>query len=86
MRPRKPISAELQLRREVDGLKTTIVCLRREIENRNQYAGKLELVLHQRTKRAYGVEVQDLTAGKSARRGCTPNVLLLPSRAVLDWA
>lgn len=32
MRPPKPTKAELQLRREVDGLKTTIVVLKRELE------------------------------------------------------
>ena len=39
---------------------------------------------HHQIMRACGGEVQDLTAGKSARRALTPNVLLSPSRAWLD--
>src|SRR6516225_12238240 len=35
---------------------------------------------HHQIMRAYGVEVQDLTVGKSARRGRTPNILLLRNR------
>ena len=31
MRPPKPTPAELQLKRENDGLKTTIVCLRHDL-------------------------------------------------------
>ena len=48
MRPPKPTPKELLLRRENDGLKTTICCLRRELTNKEAYAAKLELVLHQR--------------------------------------
>src|SRR5262249_18281668 len=32
---------------EVDKLKTTIVCLKREIENRDDAVGRLKLALHQ---------------------------------------
>ena len=50
-RPRKPTPTELQLKRENDGLKTTIVCLRREIENRQGAVGRLEFLMRQRSER-----------------------------------
>jgi hypothetical protein len=42
--PWKP-AAPSQLQRENDALKTTIVCLRRELENKQAYVGKLEYLL-----------------------------------------
>jgi chromosome segregation ATPase len=51
MRPPKPTPAELQLKRENDGLKTTIVCLRREIENKQGAVGRLETLLRERLTR-----------------------------------
>jgi hypothetical protein len=45
--PWKP-TATSQLQRENDKLKTTIVCLRRELENRDGAVGRLELLLHER--------------------------------------
>jgi septal ring factor EnvC (AmiA/AmiB activator) len=51
MRPPKPTPAELQLRRENDGLKTTIICLRREIENKQGAVGRLETLLRERLTR-----------------------------------
>jgi hypothetical protein len=47
--PWKP-AVPSQLQRENDALKTTIVCLRRELENKRGYAGRLEYLLHQRTE------------------------------------
>jgi hypothetical protein len=44
----KPTS---NLQRENDALKTTIVCLRREIENREGAVGRLELLLRERLTR-----------------------------------
>ncbi len=41
---------------------------------------------HHEIMRACGGLVQDLTAGKSARRASTPNALLLPIRAFPDRA
>src|SRR5215469_3953868 len=41
---------------------------------------------HHEIMRACRGEVQDLTSGKSARRAVTPNVLLSPSRALLEQA
>src|SRR5215472_14407518 len=41
---------------------------------------------HHEIMRACRGEVQDLTAGKSARRAVTPNALLLPPRAFPDRA
>jgi len=51
MRPPKPTPAELQLMRENDGLKTTIVCLRRELENREGHVGRLHVLMRERTER-----------------------------------
>jgi predicted RNase H-like nuclease (RuvC/YqgF family) len=51
MRQPTPTPAELQLRREVDGLRTTIVCLRREIENKQGAVGRLETLLRERLTR-----------------------------------
>jgi hypothetical protein len=39
---------EALLQREVDGLKTTICCLRRELENKQGAVGRLETLLHER--------------------------------------
>jgi chromosome segregation ATPase len=48
-RHRQPTRAELQLlRKENDGLRTEIVRLRREIENREGAVGRLELLLRER--------------------------------------
>ena len=44
-RPLDPIE------RENDALKTTICCLRRELENKNRYTGKLEYLVHERSER-----------------------------------
>ena len=51
MRPTKPTPAELQLMRENDGLKTTIVCLRRELENREGHVGRLHVLMRERIER-----------------------------------
>jgi predicted RNase H-like nuclease (RuvC/YqgF family) len=51
MRQPTPTPAELQLRRAVDGLRTTIVCLRREIENKQGAVGRLETLLRERLTR-----------------------------------
>ena len=40
--------AQRELIRENDGLKTTIVCLRREIENKEGAVGRLEILLRER--------------------------------------
>jgi len=39
-----------QLERHIDELPTTVIRLRREVENKAGYAAKLELVLKQRTQ------------------------------------
>ena len=39
------------IEQENDALKTTICCLRRELENKNQYTGKLEYLVHERSER-----------------------------------
>jgi hypothetical protein len=39
---------EVQLQREVDGLRTTICCLRREIENKQGAVARLEVLLCER--------------------------------------
>ena len=51
MRPRQPSSTELRLMRENDGLRTTIVCLRREIENKQGSISRLETLLRERLTR-----------------------------------
>ena len=40
--------SEVQLQREVDGLKTTIVCLRRELESKQGAVQRLEVLLCER--------------------------------------
>jgi hypothetical protein len=50
MRPSKPTPAELQLRKENDGLRTTVVCLRSELRHKQDFVGRLEYLLHQRTE------------------------------------
>ena len=50
MRPPKPTRAELQLQRELDQLRTVVVCLRRELTNKEGHVGRLEILLHQRTQ------------------------------------
>jgi septal ring factor EnvC (AmiA/AmiB activator) len=39
------------LQREVDGLRTQICCLRRELENKDRYTGKLKYLVHERSER-----------------------------------
>ena len=51
MHPPKPTPKELLLRRENDGLKTTICCLRRELENRDGAARRLEVLMRERSER-----------------------------------
>ena len=43
--------AETLLAREIDGLRTTICCLRRELENRDGAVFRLELLLRERLTR-----------------------------------
>ena len=51
-RHRQPTRTELQLlKKENDGLRTEIVRLRRELENREGAVGRLELLLHERLER-----------------------------------
>ena len=49
--PRRSALDKLKLQREVDGLKTTICCLRRELENREGVVGRLETLLRERLTR-----------------------------------
>ena len=50
--PRRRLGLDtLKLQRENDGLKTTIVCLRRELENREGAAGRLEVLMRERSAR-----------------------------------
>ena len=51
MAPPKPTPAELHLKRENDILKTTIVCLRRELENKQGAVGRLEVLMRERIAR-----------------------------------
>ena len=51
MRPPKPTRDQLHLMRENDSLRTTICCLRREIENKQGAMGRLELLLQERMER-----------------------------------
>jgi phosphoserine phosphatase len=51
------------LRRECDTLKTTIYCSRRQLENKQGYAARLELVLRLRTQ-----TVDELNAKLEAAR------------------
>ena len=51
MRPPKPTKAELQLRREVDGLKTTIVVLRRQLEDKDGHVSRLHVLMRERIER-----------------------------------
>jgi hypothetical protein len=46
--PRKPTIDALKLQRENDGLRTAIVCLKRELENKQGHLSKLEYLLHER--------------------------------------
>jgi hypothetical protein len=48
MRPPKPTRAELVLTRENSTLKTTICCLRREIEHKQGHVQRLEVLLSSR--------------------------------------
>ena len=50
-RPPKPTPAELKLKLENDGLKTTIVCLRRDIESKQGAVGRLEVLMRERMER-----------------------------------
>jgi len=43
--PRRPTIDALKLKRENDGLRTTIVCLRRELENKAGHVQRLEVLL-----------------------------------------
>jgi hypothetical protein len=50
--PRRRLSLDtLKLQRENDGLKTTIVCLRHELENREGAVGRLEVLMRERSAR-----------------------------------
>lgn len=49
--PRRPDLDALKLQRENDGLRTIIVCLKRELENRQGAVGRLELLLRERIER-----------------------------------
>jgi hypothetical protein len=47
--PWKP-AAPSQLQRENDALKSTIVCLRSELRHKQDFVGRLEYLLHQRSE------------------------------------
>jgi hypothetical protein len=51
MRPRKPSSTELHLIKENDSLRTTICCLKREIEDKQGAISRLEILLRERLTR-----------------------------------
>ena len=48
MLPRRSTSHELQLQRELDGLRTMICRLRRELETKQGVVGRLETLVHER--------------------------------------
>jgi len=47
MRPPKPTPNEPHLIKENDSLKTTIVCLRRDLTDKEGHVGRLEFLLHE---------------------------------------
>ena len=49
--PHQRTRFEIELNRVNDGLKTTICCLRRELEIKQTYAARLEYLLHERLTR-----------------------------------
>jgi hypothetical protein len=49
--PRRSSSHELELQRELDGLRTMICCLRRELETKQGVVGRLETLVHERDER-----------------------------------
>jgi hypothetical protein len=51
MLPRRSTSHELQLQRELDGLRTMICRLRRELETKQGVVGRLETLVHERDER-----------------------------------
>jgi hypothetical protein len=76
MRPPKPTPNELHLRQENDSLKTTICCLRRELENSDRAVGRLEVLMRERER----TETIDELHGTIDRlRGRTRNWTRKPS-------
>jgi hypothetical protein len=61
--PRRASLDALKLQRENDGLRTTIVCLRRELEDREGAVGRLEVLLCERL-----AKVDELNAKPEAAR------------------
>jgi hypothetical protein len=51
MHPPKPSPAELQLKRQNDGLGTEIVKLRQQLATKAQFAERLQYLLHERSSR-----------------------------------
>ena len=51
MRPSLPTSTELRLIKENDWLRTDNVCLRRELTNKQDHIGRLEVLLRERMER-----------------------------------
>jgi chromosome segregation ATPase len=51
MHPPKPTPAELHLIKENDSLRTTIVCLRHELTNKEEHVGRLHVLMRERIER-----------------------------------
>lgn len=51
MRPSKPSRTELHLIKENDSLRTTIICLRRELQDKQGAVGRLHILMRERTER-----------------------------------
>jgi len=50
-RPRRHSRAEILLTKEIDGLKTRICCLLRQLETKDGAVGRLEMLLRERCRR-----------------------------------
>ena len=69
-RPHRRTRFELQLTRETDSLKTVIVGLRRQLEDKQSYARKLEYLLRVRCERI-DAPIADLHRSGSKTAGST---------------
>jgi hypothetical protein len=75
--PRKPNIDALELQRENDGLRTTIVCLKREIENKAGHVQRLEVALCSRSRTIDELHAQLEQARAQINRLRSNSVLLL---------
>ena len=86
MRPLRPTKAVLKLLRENDGLKTTIVVLRREIEDKQGAVGRLELLVRERLQRIDDLAYKlDVTRLQLARLDLQNEILIAMLQAPAAW-